>query len=200
MMKIQALLRALLCLLSLLGAGCTTDRQTDPAATATEELLVTNAVDRSVEGISVTFPPDSKVFVDTQYYDTDGAVRPKYAIAAVRDQLLRRGAHLVNERKDADAVVELRSGAQSIDHTSFLIGVPSFPIPIPLAGTLEFPEIALFKIDKQTGKSSLALTAYDQKAGTLVSSTGTQYGEAHLRKYVILLVSWTNSDIAPGGP
>jgi hypothetical protein len=184
----------------LLAAACTTDRQTDPAATATEELLVTNAVDRSVQNIHVVFPPDSRVFVDTEYYDTDGAVRPKYAIGTVRDALLRSGAHLVDDRKDADTVVDLRAAAQSIDHTSFLIGIPSFPIPIPLAGTLEFPEIALFKIDRQTGKSSLALTAYDQKSGTLVASTGAEYGEAHIRKYVIFLVSWSNSDVEPGGP
>lgn len=186
--------------LLLLAAACTTERQTEPAATATEELLVTNAVDRSVQNIHVDFPADSKVFVDTQYYDMDGAVRPKYAIAAVREALLHSGAHLTEDRKDADTVVELRAAAQSIDHNSFLIGVPSFPVPIPLAGTLEFPEIALFKIDKQTGKSSLALTAYDRKNGTLVAATGPRYGEVHIRKYVIFLVSWSNSDVKPGGP
>jgi hypothetical protein len=187
-------------LLLLLAAGCTTERMTDPAATATEELLVTNAVDRSVQNIRLVFPPDSKIFVDTQYYDTDGAVRPKYAIGAVRDALLRSGAHLVEDRKDADTVVDLRAAAQSIDHSSFLLGIPSFPIPIPLAGPLQFPEIALFKIDKQTGKSSLALTAYDQKSGTLAASTGAEYGEAHIRKYVVFLVSWTSSDVQPSSP
>jgi hypothetical protein len=187
-------------LLSLTIAGCATDRQTDPPRTATEELLVSTAVDRSVEHIKFQLPPDSKVFVDTQYFDVDGVVRPKYTVAAVRDQLLRLGAHLVDDRKAADIVMEMRSGAQSIDYSTFLIGIPSFPLPIPFTGTLTFPEIAFFKIDRQTGVSKLALTGFSQKEGALVESTGPEYGQSQKKKVIILFVSWIDSDVAPPKP
>jgi hypothetical protein len=177
--------------------ACATERQTDTPVTATEELLLSKAVDRSAGNLKLTFPADNRVFLDTQYYDTDNTVHPKYAIAAVRDQLLRSGAHIVDDRKDADTIVEMRSAVQSIDRSNFLIGIPSFPLPVPLAGTLEFPEIAFFKIDRQTGISSLALTAYDQKQGTLVAATDNERGESHIRKWVVLLVSWTVNDIDP---
>jgi hypothetical protein len=193
----QTRLAPLGALLSLAIAGCATDRQTDPPRTATEELLVSTAVDRSVDRIKFQLPPDSKVFVDTQYFDTDGVVRPKYTVSAVRDQLLRLGAHLVDDRKNADIVMELRSGAQSIDYSTFLIGIPSFPLPIPFTGTLTFPEIAFFKIDRQTGVSKLALTGFSQKEGTLAESTGPEYGQSQKKKVVILFVSWTDSDIGP---
>jgi len=168
-----------------------------PPRTATEELLVSTAVDHAVEQIRLPLPPDSKVFVDTQYFDTDGVVQPKYTIAAVHDQLLRQGAHLVGERKDADVVVEMRSGAQSIDYSTFLVGIPSFPLPIPFTGTLTFPEIAFFKISRQTGVSKLALTGYSQKEGALTASTGPQYGESQRKAVMILFVSWTDSNLLP---
>jgi hypothetical protein len=181
----------------LLAAGCATDRQTDPPQTATEQLLVTKAVDRSVDHIGMSFPAGTKVFLDTQFFDADTVVRPKYTISAVRDKLLHQGASLVDDRKAADTVVELRSAAQSIDYSAFLIGIPSFPMPIPLAGTLQFPEIALFKVDKQKGVSDLALTAYGQQNGSLIASTGPEIGTSLKSKVVVLLVSWTADDVSP---
>ena len=183
--------------LSLAAAGCATDRQTDPAQTATEQLLVARAVDRSVARIDMAFTPGTKVFLDTQFFDTDTVVRPKYTISVVRDRLLRQGASLVDDRKTADTVVELRSAAQSIDYSNFLIGIPSFPVPIPLAGTLQFPEIALFKIDKQKGVSDLALTAYGRDNGSLLSSSGPEVGTSLKSRVVLLLVGWTTDDVSP---
>ena len=182
----------------LLGA-CATDRQTDPAQTATEQLLVARAVDRSVGRVTMHFAPGSKVFLDTQYFDTDTVVRPRYTLAMVRDRLLRQGARLVDERNSADTVIELRAAAQSIDYSNFLIGIPSFPMPIPLAGTLQFPEIALFKIDRQKGVSDIALTSYGRDDGRLQASTGSEVGTSLKSKIVILLVSWTRDDVSPPG-
>jgi hypothetical protein len=183
--------------LSLALAACVTDRQTDPAQTATEQLLVARAVERSVSRIEMPLSPGSKVFLDTQYFDTDTVVRPKYTISLVRDQLLRRGVALVDERRAAETVIELRSAAQSIDYSNFLVGIPSFPVPVPLAGTLQFPEIALFKIDKQKGVSDLALTAYGRDNGRLIASTGSELGTSLKSHMVILLVSWTRDDVSP---
>lgn len=178
-------------------AGCATDRQTDPPQTATEQLLVARAVDRSVERLELPLAPGSKVFLDTQYFDADSVLRTRYTIGMVRDHLLRQGLSLVDDRKAADMVVELRSAAQSIDYSKFLIGIPSFPVPMPLAGTLEFPEIALFKIDKQKGVSDLALTAYGRDSGKLVSSTGSEVGTSLKSRMAVLLVTWTRDDVSP---
>jgi hypothetical protein len=181
-------------------AGCTTDRHTDPPMTATEQLLVSTAVDRSLQNINFPIPAGSKVFIDPQYFDVDGGVRTKYTIAAVRDTLLRKGLLLVDDRKSADTIVELRSGAQSINDSSFLIGIPSFPVPVPLAGTLQFPEIAFFKIERETGISKLELTAYGNHSGALVASSGTDWGQASRRTYIIFPVSWTNNEVEPPAP
>lgn len=188
---------AALLALSLGLAACVTDRQTDPAQTATEQLLVARAAERSVARIELPLAAGSKVFLDTQYFDTDTVVRPKYTVSLVRDQLLRQGLSLVDDRNSADTVIELRSAAQSIDYSNFLVGIPSFPVPVPLAGTLQFPEIALFKIDKQKGVSDLALTAYGRDSGRLISSTGSEVGTSLKSHMVVLLVSWTRDDVSP---
>src|SRR5258708_764498 len=120
-------------------AGCTTDRQTDPSQTATEQLLISVAVDHAVNNLNLTIPAGTKVFVDPQYFDNapgDAALYTKYAIASIRDMLLRRGARLVDDRKNADMVAEVRTGGQSINHHDFLIGIPAVPVPVPFTTTV----------------------------------------------------------------
>src|SRR5258706_1901167 len=182
-------------------SGCSTIRLSEPRQTATEQLLISTAIDNVVAQLAPEIPPGSKVFVDPQFVDTtppDAALYPKYAIGAIRDQLLRQGALLVDDKKAADVVVEPRSGAQSINHKNFLIGIPNFPIPIPLVGTVSFPDIALYKRDRQTGVAKLAITAYNQKTGKLTASTGPKAGASDRTQFVVLLFfSWTETDTVP---
>lgn len=198
--RIEATARAgragLLAALVLL-AGCTTTRLTEPKETASQELLVSTAVDHAVEQLQPALPPGSKVFLDPQYA-ADAAFYEKYAVGAVRDRLLRQGAHLVEDRKSADIVVELRSGAQSIDHHTFLIGIPSIPIPIPLAGTVNTPQVAIFARDRQTGIAKLAITSYGARDGALVTSSGPTYAASDKTDFTLLLfISWTDTDLMP---
>jgi len=183
-------------------AGCTTNRLTEPGQTATEQLLISTAVDRAVDQLNPTIPAGTKVFVDGQFFDMapgDAALYSKYAIASVRDRLLRQGARLVDDRKTADMVAELRTGGQSIDHSDFLVGIPAIPIPIPLVGTFSIPKVALFERDRQTGIAKLAVTATG-KDGALTASTGPTYGESdHTQMVVLLFFSWTKEDLLPDG-
>ena len=86
----------------------------------------------------------------------------------------------------------------SSDLNNFLIGIPSIPLPIPFAGTLQTPEIAFFKITRQTGVSKLALTAWSEKTGGLVASTGPQIGASQKKNYIVFFISWSHSgDVRP---
>ncbi|HEY1720944.1 MAG TPA: DUF6655 family protein [Magnetospirillaceae bacterium] len=176
-------------------SGCTTVRQTDPARSATEELIISSAIDRMVDRLQISIPKGTKVFVDNSFFDATDA---KYAQGSIRERLLQSGAFLVADRKDADMVVETRSGAQSLDDSSFLIGVPQTPLPIPLAGTLTIPEIALFKRERRQGVAKAALTIYNAKTGEYRSATGAQYGYSRETDWtVLLLISWSNDDVTP---
>ena len=92
----------------------------------------------------------------------------------------------------------IRTGAQAVNRKDMLVGVPSFSLPVPMAGPMSTPEIALFKRDTQKGISKIALTLLNAKTGALVDSTGAAYGDSHLVKYQALLVfNWTSQDIEP---
>ena len=182
-----------------LGA-CTTVRLTQPSQTATEQLLISAAIDDAVANLKPSLPSDTRAYVDTTYLDNtpaDALLFPKYEIGAVRDQLLRNGARLVADKNDADVIVELRTGGQAIDHNSFLVGIPSFQLPIPFTNA-STPEIALYKRDRQTGVAKLAVTVYSERTGRLTGSSGPQYGSSdHTRFSLLFFFTWAHNNIEP---
>jgi hypothetical protein len=192
--------------LALSVAGCTSVHVTEPTQTATEQLLITRAVDDAVEKMDVSFVSGARIFVDTSYVDQarDRNVQfARYMMAAVRDRLLHGGALLSDNRAAADVIVELRSGGQSVDHNTLFIGIPSIPLPLFLlapttANTITFPELALFKRDRQTGVAKLAITAYRQSTGALAGSSGPSFGSSnHTERVILLVIDDINSDIEP---
>lgn len=184
---------AAMLLLSL--SGCVTERKTDTPRTATEELLISTAADRAAAALSKWIPTHTKLYIDTSNFDaTDG----KYAIGAIRDALLRRNATLVDKATDAAVVVELRSGALATNDHELLIGIPSFSLPIPFAGSITTPKIALYDRSTQLGVAKFAATGVSAKNGTLVASTAPQYGFAHKTDYIVLLFfGWSRQDMIP---
>jgi hypothetical protein len=185
---------------SLLAAlsACTTTAQSNPARTATEQMLISSAAERAAQQLTLQLPPDSRVFVDnTNFEGTDS----KYAIAAIRTDMLLEGMHLVDDKKNADVIIETRAGALSTDRNTFLIGIPSFAVPVPFASSpLTLPEIALWGTDDQKGVAKFAITGVDAKNGTLVAAQEPQYGFAHnIKKTLLIFISWGEDDAQPDG-
>lgn len=180
-------------------ASCSSITVSKPPRTATEELLISRAAEQASDQLKLDIPKGTKVFLDASNFEgTDS----KYAVGTVRDHLLREGAYLVDNKAAATAVVEIRSGALSIDEKSFLIGVPGFPVPIPLAGSFNFPEIDLYKKETRTGVAKFAATEYDAKTGALVATTDPQFGFSEKSAKVILIFfsSGKNDTVPPGAP
>jgi Family of unknown function (DUF6655) len=172
--------------------GCTTDRQTDPQRSATEELLISAAADRAAQSLALDIGPGRKAFLDAGNFE---ALDGKYAIAAIRSSLLKQGTRFVGDKKDSDTIIEIRSGALSIDKSELLVGIPSWDIPIPLAGQLATPEIALYKSEEQEGIAKFAATAYDARDGRFIAESAPPLGRSHRIKRVVLVVSWTEDDV-----
>jgi hypothetical protein len=188
--------RLRLCLaVTLALCGCTTERQTDPARTATEQLLISTAADRAANKLALQIPRNSQVFVDAADFE---GVDSKYAIAAIRAHLIENGAKLVDDRAKADTIVEIRAGALSVNQDQMLVGIPQITLPIPLAGQLSTPEIALFKRDRRQGLAKFTAVGYRAADGSMIASSEPDYGQSHETHWVVLLlVGWTTSDIGP---
>jgi hypothetical protein len=172
--------------------GCSTDRETDPQRTATEQLLISTAADRAAESLTLDLGPERTAFLDAGNFE---GIDGKYAVAAIRSSLLKKGTRFVSEKKDADTIIEIRAGALSIDKHEMLVGIPSVDIPIPLAGQLGTPEIALYKSQEQEGVAKFAATAYDAKDGRFLGESTPPLGRSQIKKRVLLVVSWTEDDV-----
>ena len=179
----------------LLLAGCSTQRETEPGRTATEQLLFSTAAERAADQLVFQLPEGTKVYVDGTFVEgTDS----KYLLSTIRDRILRRGNDLVDSRIAADVIIEPRVGAISVDRSKTLVGTPDFGIPVPLAGPIEFPEIALFKRDTRQGVIKVAATAYNARTGLLIQSLDPVYGFAHRKDWVFLVFfSWDTNDLIP---
>ena len=89
--------------LLVLCTGCTETRTSNPERTAEEQLLLSTAVDRAVDDVTLNVPKGTKVFVDASRFE---AYDKSYAISAFRDRVLESGAHLVSQLNDAEVIVE----------------------------------------------------------------------------------------------
>lgn len=178
-------------------ASCSSVRESLPARTATEQLLLSTAADHAAKKLTIDLPKHHKVFLDTQYFDTV-STDAKYAIGAIKGQLLTLGYPVVRNREDADSIIEIRLGALSINqHKSRWLGLPDLNVPIPLTGTIPIPEIVLLGNNKLEGIAKIGLSIYDAKEGTLESVIEPSYGFSRFVEWTVLLVSWTDSDLVP---
>src|SRR5438552_11190575 len=130
--------------LLLAGSGCGTTRMSDTQRTATEQLLISNAVDQVVSQLDFRCLAGKAVYFDPQYLD--GAVDRGYVISSLRQQLLASGCVLQEDRAKARYVIEVRSGGIGTDRHSLLIGVPQMTVPSLVPGQpSQIPEIPFAK-------------------------------------------------------
>jgi hypothetical protein len=187
---------AILFLLLLPLTGCITNRVTNPSRTATEQLLISSAADRAIDQLHFMLPRGTRVFLDVHNFTAANGDDAKYAAAVVEDRLLLQGLAIMPDAKSADVIVALRASALATNSHKILIGVPSMGLPIPLAGVIETPEIALFSWDDQKGVAQLAATSYGAHDRTLRSSTGSVTGVAkHNKKVILFIFSSTRNNL-----
>lgn len=154
--------------------GCGTTKWTDTARTATEQLLITDSVDRAVSRLELRALAGKKVFVDDTPAKqvTDSA----YLTSAIRQHVLASGAILKDKRDDAEYVLEVRAGAVGTDRHDLLFGMPATNLPtigvVGAAVPAQIPEIALAKKTDQRGVAKISLFAYNRETGRPVWQSG----------------------------
>jgi hypothetical protein len=152
--------------------GCGTTRMTDTQRTATEQLLISNAVDQTVSQLDFRFLAGKSVYLDPQYLDN--VADRGYLVSSLRQQLLACGCILQEDRPKATYVVEPRSGSTGTDRHSLLVGVPQMTVPTFVPGQpSQIPEIPLAKKTDQQGVSKIAVFAYNRVTGERLWQSGT---------------------------
>jgi len=152
--------------------GCGTTRWSDTSRTATEQLLISDAVDRAISDFDFSLLAGREVFFDASYLA--GVTDEKYIISSLRQHLLASGCILREEKDEADYVVEARSGGVGTDRSDVLIGVPAVQVPVvpgtPLPSAI--PELPLAKSTNQKAVAKLAVFAYNRRTGRPALQTG----------------------------
>jgi len=106
-------------------SGCTTTRTTDTARTGMEQLLISNAVDQTLNKVALPPVAGRKVFVDDKYLD---AIDKGYILGSMRQRLLASGAHVVDAKEGSDLTMEIFSGAVGTDNVESFLGVPGLTV------------------------------------------------------------------------
>lgn len=142
----------------LCASGCGTFRETLPERSALEQLLISTAADRAVDQLALGWASGKTVTLDLSNLE---AYDKAYLVQRMRYRLLKEGGRLPPEADNYDVLIELASGANSIDNRSYMLGIPSIPLSIPGMGTVNTPELALFKYLEYRGKSKILASAVD---------------------------------------
>ncbi len=96
-----------------LMTGCTTTRTTDTARTGMEQLLISNAVDQTLNKIALPPVTGRKVFVEDKYLE---AVDKGYIVGSLRQRLMSSGAQIVDAKDGSDMTIEVFSGGVGTDN------------------------------------------------------------------------------------
>lgn len=160
-------------------AGCATSKSSNTARTATEQLLISNAVDQSLNKIDFRPFGGYNVFLSDKYID---CVDKSYLISSVRHRILTAGGVLVEDPAKADILLELRSGALGTDTAESFVGVPEVTLP----GMLTLPEVRFLTRSSQTGTAKLGLVATDARTGRVLGTGGTTLAQSDTQNWFVM--------------
>jgi hypothetical protein len=167
---------------SLLIVGCATGCGTTKSRTASQQLLLSDAIDQAVASIDFRPLAGKRVYFDTQFVaeiKTVGFVNSKYIISSIRQQMIAANC-LVQESKDnAEYIVEARVGTVGTDNNEIVYGLPasnslssaaslmpnSPPIPT-------IPEISFARKNVEQGVAKIAVFVYHRETREPVWQSG----------------------------
>ena len=169
--------------------GCTTTSTTNTARTSTEQLLVSNAVDRALDKVNFTPFAGSRVFLDEKYLE---GVDAKYLVASARHRVLHAGGTLVDKADDADVLVELRSGGIGTASSDAFIGTPEIGLP----GMLTIPEVRLVERKRQQGAAKIGMVAMDARTRQILGGGGVTLDQSDDSKWFVMGVGpWQSGSV-----
>ena len=178
-------------LVLLLGsaAGCVNkQRMTEPIRSVGEQLLFSTAIDRALSELdleAIGRLKGFKVYLSTVYLQT---LDQEYLVGSLRDLLLSSGVLVVDDIAQAEMIVEVRSGANSLDSATVTAGIAEDQaLPNPVTGApVALPELAFFKKQNNVSLTKVALVAYHADSREHIFSSGTLLGGAYDRHYQFL--------------
>jgi hypothetical protein len=165
-------LTALLTIAAATCLGCGTTKWTDTSRTATEQLLISDSIDRAISRTDFRALAGKRVFVDDTpiKHTTDTA----YLVSSLRQHILASGAILKEKRDDAEYILEVRAGAVGTDRHDLFFGIPAITLPaVGTGGVTQIPELPFYKKTEQRGVTKLYMFVYNRDTGRPIWQSGS---------------------------
>jgi len=173
-------------------SGCGTTRERE----ATEQLVLSNAVDRSISAIDFRPLTGRKVFLDTRYLNQvkgPSFVNADYITSALRQQIAGAGCLLQDSSEQADLIIEPRVGTLGSDDHRVTFGLPENNSLATAASLLpnapsipSIPEIAVARRDAREAAAKIAAFAYDRESRKAVWQSGVRQSTATAKDTYVL--------------
>jgi hypothetical protein len=177
----------ILCSAILLLAGCGKTLRN----TATEQLILSDSVDRAIRSIDFSPLARRSCYIDTTYLKTvksTSFVNADYVLSSVRNQLVSAGGILAASKTDAEVIIEPRLGVLGANENEVSYGIPSSNLltqaasMVPTAPPVPtIPEISLARKNDQMAATKLAVFAYDAKTGNPVWQSGVSTARSNAK-------------------
>ncbi len=155
--------------IALLLAGCGTTR----SFSATDQLLMSDAVDATVSKIDFSPLSGKKVFLDTTYMKMlkapNNLLDSDYVISSIRQGMIAEDVMLVDTKDEAELIAEARLGTMGLDGHNVTYGVPASNA-LAGAGMLAgasvptIPELSIGRREAKLGAAKVAVFAYVKKS------------------------------------
>jgi hypothetical protein len=175
------------------GCGLTKSRQ------ATEQLVMSDAVDRAIAQIDFSDLAGHKVFLDTKYVTapktSPGPGQPPvttnvdYVISSLRQQMVAYQCRLQDKADQADYIVEPRVGALGNEGHEVTFGIPAtsgvgfgaIGSAAGLTGIPGTPEMSVGRKNHQMAAAKIGVFAYHRETGRPVWQAGVATATSNAR-------------------
>lgn len=188
------------CVLVLLVSGCAYSRTpSQTVRTATEQLLLSQAIERSLHDLSLPLPDGSTIMIETVGF----AVPPtafmssdlNYARDTVAGRLGRLGYRI--HPKDEEPKYLVRVLVQSLGTVQ---GETFWGMPSVAVLAIALPELTLYKEQLQSGYVRYSIDIYEAATGRFIRSTPWYTGSSYYNQYTVLFVFRHNTTDLPLAP
>lgn len=165
-------------------SGCATMRMTYPERSATEELLITDAAEDAAAQIALSIPRDKLYYLDAVNMDS---VDGHYALSSIREKLMEQGFHIMETRESATAIIEVRSGALSIDSHGTTIIIPVIPAESVIPHLPTKTPNSFYSAGKtiDEGYAKFTMFVWDKSTGTIIGKAVTVIGHSSNHRYSV---------------
>lgn len=164
--------------------GCGTTKWSDTSRTATEQLLISSAMDDAIDEYDFYPLTGRKIFIESKGV---AATDKEYLLTILRQQLAANGVFIQETKDTADYILEVATGAVGTNRYDLMYGIPETTVPSILgSASTSIPEVPFIKRTDQKAQVKLTMWAYNKTTGAIIWQSGEKLKSSWIRDRWVL--------------